>query len=176
MKHFKLYFVIVVMIIWGLGTILYCRNQIPQIAFVDLNKVHDKFDLKIELEKEYEKTLDVRFQIIDSLEFELEILSNQLKSLNVKNKELENKYNLKYQDYLIKKQRLKEDNEAQVNKFDQQINIQLSQYVQDYGNQHNYSYIIGANGSGTIMYVKENKDITDEVIEFINNRYNGDTD
>jgi outer membrane protein len=49
----------------------------------------------------------------------------------------------------------------------------MSQYINDYGKKNNYDLILGADGSGTLMYSKAKYDISEEIIIFINNKYKG---
>jgi outer membrane protein len=40
--------------------------------------------------------------------------------------------------------------------------------VATYGEENNYVYIYGSNETANILYAKEGKDITEELIEYIN--------
>jgi outer membrane protein len=55
----------------------------------------------------------------------------------------------------------------------EQIWNQLNSYVQEYGQEHGYDYILGATGDGGIMYASEAKNLNEEVISYINDKYNG---
>lgn len=49
----------------------------------------------------------------------------------------------------------------------------LEQYIREYGRQHDYSFIHGMRGKGALLYGQEGADITEEVLEYANARYNG---
>ncbi|WP_418501220.1 OmpH family outer membrane protein [Flagellimonas sp.] len=49
----------------------------------------------------------------------------------------------------------------------------VNDYIKEYGAEHGHKIIFGAMGSGNIMYAKEATDITKDVLEGLNNRYNG---
>jgi outer membrane protein len=144
-----------------------------KIAYVDLNKVFQKFEFKENLEKQLLKTTELRTQKLDSLEFELNILSKQIESENAKDAEKVGLFQAKRDFYFKKKQEFEEDRSAQVQQYDEQILKQLTQYVNDYGKDHDYTYILGSDGNGMIMYSEAQNDITEEVIVYINNKFKG---
>ena len=66
------------------------------------------------------------------------------------------------------------ENAQKQQEYTSQIWTQINTYVKEYGQQNDYSYILGANGSGSIMYGLESQNITDVVIEFVNKKYEGE--
>jgi outer membrane protein len=50
----------------------------------------------------------------------------------------------------------------------------INQYIAEYGKQYGYDFIFGATGEGNLMYAENRNDITDEVIAFINQKYQAD--
>lgn len=48
---------------------------------------------------------------------------------------------------------------------------QINSYIRAYGDKRGYTYIHGANGSGNLMYADSARNITDEVIDYINKQY-----
>lgn len=48
---------------------------------------------------------------------------------------------------------------------------ELNKYVSEYGKQNGYDFIFGATGDGSLMYAREGKDLTDEVIKYVNERH-----
>jgi outer membrane protein len=51
---------------------------------------------------------------------------------------------------------------------------QINQWVNEYGKQKGFDFILGAAGNGSLMYANEGDDITEEVIVFLNKKYQGD--
>lgn len=49
----------------------------------------------------------------------------------------------------------------------------INQYVSDFGKKEGIVFIYGATGDGTLMYADQAYDITEEVIQYINERYEG---
>ncbi len=48
---------------------------------------------------------------------------------------------------------------------------QVKAFVKDYGKENGYTFILGANEAGSVMYGADDKDITEDVIKALN----GDT-
>lgn len=51
------------------------------------------------------------------------------------------------------------------------IVTKVKNFVKDYGEENNYTYIFGSNESANIMYAEEGLDITDEILEKLNSSY-----
>lgn len=75
---------------------------------------------------------------------------------------------------LRKKKSFEEDNEKMVKQYDENIIKQLNQYVKDYGEKNKYQFIYGADGSGNLMYADSTYDLTKKIIEYVNERFNGE--
>lgn len=133
--------------------------------------------MKKELEKEYEKTQKGRDKILDSLSFNLKLMSkhlNEQKNSKVEiNKDELYQFEYNREEYLKLKKQYQEDNAVLSQKYDNQILAQLTQYVIEFGKKNNYDIILGADGNGSLMYSKESYNISDEIIVFINNKYKG---
>lgn len=169
-------FVIIVFVAMGIVSVALLYSYTPsaeKTAFIDINKIFSEFTLKKELEMQLTKVKDARKTVIDSLELELKLLSKQIQTEQQKNSKNIVLFEIKKEEYLQKKQQFDSDLDAISKQYDNQIITQMNQYVKDYGNKHGYTYIFGADGSGFLMYSKEQKDITEDVKKYINNRYKG---
>ena len=51
------------------------------------------------------------------------------------------------------------------------IVTKVKEYVKEYGKENNYTYIFGSNESANIMYAKDGLDITEEILEKLNESY-----
>lgn len=54
---------------------------------------------------------------------------------------------------------------------DRELLTDVNRYLKEYGQQHHYDFIFGANESGTIVYAAPGKDLTDEVLRGLNQQY-----
>lgn|ERR1019366_2738940 len=152
---------------------IYQNQTKPKTGFVLIQDVYNGFCMKKEFEKKYTQTTNARKKILDSLSFELKILLKRIETEKEKNKSTIEEFNTKRAEYVQRKQNYEEDNTALSKQYDQEILTQLNQYVKDYGEQNHYTYVFGNDGNGSLMYAAEAKNITKEVIEFVNNKYKG---
>lgn len=148
----------------------YCYSG--KTAYMEIKKVFNGFTLKKELEDKYEITAKQRAKILDSLSGNLKLLSAQVQA-DRKNTELMLQFENKREEFFKIRERFEEDNAALSRKYDGQILEQMTQYVSDFGKKNGYTYIFGAEGNGTLMYAENTENISDEIIQFINNKYKG---
>lgn len=128
-------------------------------VYVDIGKLVSSFKLKQELEKESTGKLLIIKNVIDSLR-----LANGLKpggpakdsqSLNIKRLEME--FERLYTN----------SNDELTHKVWERLNPILD----GYGKKHNYKIILGATGTGTILFGDKKYDITDDVVRYANETY-----
>lgn len=142
-------------------------------AWIDLPVVYKDFTYKKELESRFQKTREARRNIMDSLELELKILSNEIQLLRKNNSDKIIAYKLKRENYLNKKKIFEEDDYLNKGKYEEQIITQLTQYVKDYGHENGYAFIYGADGTGSLMFADEGDNITEVVKTYVNSKYKG---
>jgi outer membrane protein len=72
------------------------------------------------------------------------------------------------QELLAFRDQLSEEYSRKSEAFDKIIWDQINAKINAYGKEQGYDYIFGAKGDGSIMYASDKKDITKEVIAYIN--------
>lgn len=154
------------------ATLLFVSKNQKKIAFVNTLELYDGFEMKKELEQSFVKVQSGRKEQLDSLELELRMLNAQLESKGSK-AGIAKIFEIKRDNYLQKKQQFEEDNGLMQEQYNSNIRKQLNQYVADFGKEGNYDYLLGADGSGALMYAKETTDVTKEVLKYINDKYKG---
>lgn len=174
MNKTKLKYILIIVLLGTLSISLFNLFNKPKTAYVDTVKVYNSFEMKIELEKKLEETKNARARILDSLLNEVETVVSYLRQYE-KDKEAENKYEFLRQQYLNKEQQFDEDNRALAQQYTDQVWNQLNQYVKDFGVNQKYEYIYGTIGQGNLMYAKEQLEISDELLKYVNERYQGKT-
>lgn len=167
--------ILLVVIVFGAltGWIVYQKQSAPKTGFVLIQDLYNGFHMKKEIEKKYQQTKNARDKILDSLSLELKILANKIQSEQEKIKSTIEEFNAKRDEYVQRKQTYEEDNVALAKKYDKEILTQLNQYVKDFGEKNQYTYVFGNDGNGSLLYAKEGENITKQVLEYINNKYNG---
>ena len=76
--------------------------------------------------------------------------------------------------YFEKKDELTLIEKEQADQYTQQVWTRLNQYIKDYGREYEYDLILGAKGDGNLMYADDRLDITEEVLEYVNKKYDGE--
>lgn len=152
--------------------LVYHACFVKKVAYVDIPKVFNAFAMKKEMQEKYKQTETARAKVLDSLSFELQRISAQLRAKQ-DDKALAATFGMKRDYYFKQKNQMEQDNTALSSQYDKQILEQMSQYIVDFGKQNHYDFIYGTEGNGTLMYASDKFDISDEVSTFINNKYKG---
>ncbi len=138
-----------------LGWLYINNNKAPKLAFVDTLYLYDKSDLK----KHYKGILENKHHrykyIIDSLSLIASRQNSESAAYALGKKKEELDYDL-----------LKMEKE-----FDEKIWKQISELTLEYGEANHYDFIMGATGQGSLMYAAKSKNISEEVLKYINKRF-----
>ena len=59
-------------------------------------------------------------------------------------------------------------------KYTEDLWKQINSYVADFGREQGYDFIYGATGNGNLMYASDAHDITEDLVDYINLKYEGD--
>jgi outer membrane protein len=151
--------------------LLFLSNGIKKEGYIYMVKLNAQFELKLHLQKELDKELNTGHLIVDNLKLEVQRIYND--SLIVGNerfvtlKQLQTDIETKIDEYAQKEQELTE-------KYNTQIWAQLNEYLKLYGIEKDIDILFGAAGQGTILYGKEEYDLTEECIAFVNKKYGGE--
>lgn len=151
--------------------LIWRTNRVPQTGYVDLKVVFDEFAYTQELKKDLFKVQNARQKLIDSMEFELKVLSKEVES--GKSGEVKRKFDVKLENLMKFRKQMEEDNLALTEQLDGKILTQMNQYVKDFGKEKGFDVIIGSQGDGTVMHASEDLNVTKEVVAYINNKYKG---
>lgn len=144
------------------GTYINYRN-VKSVAFIDTSYVFGNFKMTKELEKEFIEFKNKKQKELDSI---YRLIESNMVSKSLSVKELEDFYVLKRNISIEEQERLKTS-------FDSKIWNQINGFVKDYGRLNNIDVILGANGQGSIMYGKDDMNISEAFVEFANTKYDG---
>ena|ERR1035437_6691899 len=165
----------------GLATLLsilsICLHFLDKekIIYVDTGKLVSEFILAKELNKKIDEIVKARKSITDSLYRELKKLTFDVKLEKAKDLEKVKRLAALEDEFNYKQQEFDKSNKETSTEYLNKIWSQLNQYVTEYGKKKGCVYILGANGQGNIMFAEENKNVTDDLIQYINERYEDKT-
>ena len=146
------------------------------IAYIDTIKLLDKYQGMTDAKKIVEQKNKVLQGNIDTLGSELENsikkyekdrVSMTANEIKLTEELLRNKQQqfMQYRDATTAKQK---ENE---NKITGEVINKLNEYIKRYGEKNNFQVILGGNASGTVLYTKSAIDITEEIIQGVNEEY-----
>ena len=149
-----------------------CQEQ-QKIAYIDNAKVVNEFQKKVDFEKKFQVKVTAFNKKADSLDkaIQMEAQLFQAKAAKMSQKTAESEYQAllqkkQMQDYQLQAEEQSLQGEGQ-KKIDTLIK-EVKAFVKDYGKKNGYTYILGANDAGSVMYGEESNDITQVVIDALN--------
>ena len=135
------------------------KDSTQRIAYVDLTKVYSQFEYTAEI-KENINYLESKHQSqLDSIKMQIRLELDQEKVELLKRK------------YLEMAEYFSGQTTTYQSESEQKINAQLNQYAKEFGLQKKYNVLLGANGTGNIMFADSLLDVSTEFISYINQRY-----
>lgn len=138
-----------------------------RVAYMDLPKAFEAFDMKKALQSKLESELKEKNKVLDSLKLSLGYLPM---STDTEKGIIAAKRN----ELLQVSESFQLQHQQSIKDYDQQIMNRLNQYVKEYADKKGYDFILGAEGSGVIMAANESLDVTTDLIGFINQKYQGE--
>lgn len=141
-------------------------------GYVDNVKLFNEFKMKKEIEVKLNTRDDFQKNVMDSLLAIIKVLERKKANSGLSAKELDL---LDYQKnrYLGQREEFEKSSATLVQQYDNQIWTRLNQYIKEFGAQNNYHLILGTKGDGNVMYADTNRDLTEEVLKYANQKYTG---
>lgn len=161
-------------IVIALGALLVLAscNQ-DKTAYVDNTVLLKEYKEMKDTEAKYNTMAEAMKKEMDSVakQFQSEVQeyqSNANSMSNAQRQEAESKLMQKQQQLQQQQQMRSQQLRSESDKEIDSIITKVKTYVKDYGKDNGYTYIFGSNETANIMYAKEGKDITQDVLEEIN--------
>lgn len=153
-----------------------CQEQ-QKIAFVDNGEVINEYQMKKDVEEKFKLKDEAFKKKMDSIgkAFQIEAQAFQMAS----NKMSKKKQEEKYQELGQKQQLLQQQFQYEQQQIQQAFNVEMdsviskvNKFVEGYGEKNAYTFILGKNQAGSVLYGAKAKDITEAVTKAINEAYN----
>lgn len=159
------------------GITFYFHVMGEKTAYVDTTLLYNEFQMKVEYEAKLTKFQEGNRNFLDSLKMDVDIIARRIGTLGISPRDTTNPLVLSYYQrkyiYQLRTDEFVDQNKKLIEEYKSQILKQINQYVQDYGSENKYTFLYGASGNGTLMYASDSKNISKEVIDYINSRYSG---
>ena len=149
-----------------------CQEQ-QKIAFVDNTKVVNEFNKKVDFEAKFKTKIEAFNKKADSLNqmIQMEAQAFQAQAPKMKQSKQEEVYNAlvqkkQMQDYQIgaEEKALQAEGQTQIDTLVKEVKA----FIKDYGKSNGYTYILGANDAGSVLYGTEANDITEQILSALN--------
>ena len=151
-----------------------CEQQ--KIGYVDNGKLINEYQEKIDLEARLQTKISAFQKRTDSLRqsFQLEINEAEIQARNMSQENLQKLSQELQQKEQVLSQRVQFE-QQQITQESQSTNDSLvnkvKNFVDNYGKTNGYSFILGSNEAGSVMFGKEESDITQVVLDALNADY-----
>lgn len=162
------YFVLV-----GLTSSIFASCDQEKTAYVDNTELIQSYDKMKKAKADFESRNEKLGKELDSvaLDFQTQIQSYQQNAdkMRIAERQKEEERLIALRQKIENEQRQKSSKLEQESQTvaDELIN-EVRKKVEKYGEENDYTYIFGSNESANILYAKRGKDITLEVIEYVN--------
>jgi outer membrane protein len=151
----------------------FLNTQNSNIVFLDNIKLYKEFNMTSDLGKQNEEKFKNEIVEFDSLVKSFKQLEDKLKAQEKITDKDRSEY-AKQQKVIIEKERqLVAIKEHVKNEINTKVWERLNSYIEQYGKENKIDILFGAQGNGNIMYGDKEFDITTELIEFSNHKYEG---
>lgn len=148
----------------GAIVLLIVRYNQKKIAVVDAVKLFNAYKMKQEMEAKAGGRLRFLAHQADSIKQELTVKS---KTKGVPEQELQRLY----QSYNTARSGLEQEYEESNQAINEQVWKRLNPVIDEYGKEKGLRLIVGANGMGSVLYYDAYYDHTEELIEYVNQKY-----
>jgi outer membrane protein len=137
-----------------------------------MQKYEGMKDARVEFEKKSKVWQANSDTLVKQWENELKNYEKERSSMSAKEKQLKEEL-LRSRQQQIENYRKATENKAreEEQKLTQTVLNTVNDYITEYGKKHGYKYILGANGSGNILYAAKKNEITEIILEGLNKEY-----
>lgn len=162
-----------IMVLLALG-LMSCQQE--KIGYVDNGELINEYQEKIDIENKFKSKIEAFQKRTDSISkaFQLEAQEFQANAKRLSQKKAQEQYEAlgKKQQVLQQKIQFEEQQIQQSSQIEMDSLIhKVKRYVKTYGEKHGYTYILGSNEGGSVMFGKDENNLTKTILKELNNDY-----
>lgn len=144
----------------------------PKIGYIRSGVILQEYKGMVDATSKFNKEMEAAQVNADTLRRRYEAVKGREGNVSAKDKKdwsyqmgvAKNEYD-KYQDQFYKQM---EQRKAQLS---QSVLSEINTYIQDYGKKNHYRFIFGTTNEGSILYGKEDVDLTETILKDLNAKY-----
>lgn len=150
--------------------------QQSKIAYIESSDLVNDYQEKKDIEARIQVKIDAYEKKRDSLSqaFKVEAEDFDLEAPKMPQAKAQERYNALLQKSQLIQQRLQqEEQEIQLESQKQMDTMvkTVKKFIKEYGKQNGYTYILGSNEAGSVLYGQEENNITKDVLKALNEEY-----
>ena len=151
-------------------------QQTEKIGFIDNSKLINEYQEKIDIEERIKVKVTAFQKRTDSLRkvFQLDVNEAEIKARGMSqaniqklSQELQQREQVLSQRLQFEQQQIAQESQTQNDSLVKKV----KDFVKNYGTKNKYSYILGSNEGGSVMYGKEEQDLTQTILDLLNAAY-----
>ena len=147
-----------------------------KIGYVDNVKLMDGYQEKIDIEAKFKTKVEALTKKRDSISqaFQIELQQFQTKAQKMSQKSAQEEYAiLQQKGQFVGNQLQQEEQQLQQTSQTEMDSLvsKVKKEIRAYGKTNGFTYILGGGDGGSVLYGKEGKDLTDELLKILNNKY-----
>ena len=152
-----------------------CQEQ-QKIAFVDNTELINEYQEKKDIEAKFKEKIEAFQKKTDSMSkaFQLEVQKAQIDAQKMSRAnqeklglEIQTKGQQLQQQLQLEEQQIAQASQSEIDSLIKKV----KSYIKDYGQTNGYSYILGSNEGGSVLYGTEANDLTQTLLDALNSEY-----
>lgn len=168
----------VVLVVLGLMALSSCQNEMKT-GFIDNSELIKEYQKRKDIEATFKIKVEKFDKKVDSIgkAFQTEAQEFQAKAATMAQKDAQQQYQvlgqkqqMLQQQFQMEEQLIQKESQTEIDTLIKEVRA----FVKVYGKKNGYTYILGSNDAGSVMYGEENKDLTKEILEELNKAYKKD--
>jgi outer membrane protein len=168
----------VVVLVFGMLFMTSCQNEMKT-GFIDNSELIKEYQKRKDIEATYKVKIEKFDKRVDSIgkAFQSEAQAFQVQAATMAQKDAQQQYQVLGQKQQMLQQQFQMEEQAIQKESQTEIDTLIKEvrtFVKEYGKKKGYTYILGSNDAGSVMYGEENKDLTKEILEELNKAYKKD--
>jgi outer membrane protein len=163
------------LVVFGLLLLASCQKNMKT-GFIDNSKLINEYQKKKDIESAFEAKSTSFNKKVDSIRtmFQQQAAIIQSTDPDVAQKASQDKMQMLGQQFQVYQQQWQAEEQQLTKEGQTQIDTLIKEvrtYVKEYGKKNGYSFILGSNEAGSVIYGEESKDLTQAILEELNKTY-----